>query len=254
METKFVLFMVAMTLSACASTETSVQQAIKKNPKLVFQAIEDNPEEFIEVVNRAAQKAQENMHAKRIEDIKKQEAADLRSPKAPALSKDRRLLGNDSAKIVVVEYGDFQCPACRMGAQSMKEFLKKYEGKVQLYVKHMPLDFHKMAGPAAAYFEAVRMQSPEKSLRFHDLLFSNQQKLVDESFLKKMAASVGANLKDLARDLQSSQLQSILEADRKEFESFGFTGTPVVLINGVTLSGAQPLSELERVAKISGGL
>ena len=113
----------------------------------------------------------------------------------------------------------------------------------------MPLDFPQMAMPAAQYFEAIRLQNREKAARFFDYVFENQRDMQDEGFLKDAAGKVGADLKRLAMDVKSSQVAKIIEADRAEFEEFGFTGTPVMIVNSVTLSGAHPVEELERVAK-----
>src|SRR5262245_26683301 len=112
-----VLMMAALTVGAfsgCASSETSIRNAVKKDPKIVFDVIEENPEQFIDVVNRAAQKAQQMQYEKQIAQMKGEQERDLKNPKKPKLNAARRLVGDDSGKIVIVEYADFQCPACRM--------------------------------------------------------------------------------------------------------------------------------------------
>ncbi|MGE3757443.1 MAG: DsbA family protein [Pseudobdellovibrionaceae bacterium] len=241
-------------LVGCATNETQLKDTLKKNPDIVFDVIEENPEKFIEVVNRAAQKAQQQQYAKQMSEMKAEQEKDLKDPKKPKLSDDRRLIGNTNAKITIVEYADFQCPACRMAFDSLNQFKEKYKGKVQFYYKHMPLDFHKMALPASLYFEAVKLQDKSKAIKFYDSVFKNQKLMTDESFLKKMAQSVEADLKKLQQDIKSDKVKRIIESDMEEFQNFGFTGTPVILINGVALHGAQGLEELERIAKLTGGL
>lgn len=238
----------------CATNESQVKEAIRKNPKIIFDAIEENPEQFIEVVNRAAQKTQQKQYEKQISDLKVEQEKDLKNPKQPKLTDERRLMGNSENKIVIVEYADFQCPACKMAYDSLNQFKEKYKGKFQFYYKHMPLDFHKMAYPAASYFEAIKLQDKEKAKKFFDFVFQNQRQMSDESFLKKAAQNVGADIKRVQQDLKSDKVKNIIEEDMAEFQNFGFTGTPVVLINGVALNGAQKLEELERVAKLTGGL
>lgn len=241
-------------LVGCATNENQVKETLRKNPKIVFDIIDENPEQFIEVVNRAAQKAQQRQYEKQVADMKAEQEKELKDPKKPKLSDDRRLAGNENAKITIVEYADFQCPACRMAFDSLNQFKQKYKGKIQFYYKHMPLDFHKMALPAAQYFEAIKLQDKSKAIKFYDLVFENQRQLSDESFLKKMAQSAGADLKRLQQDINSDKVKQVIEADMTEFQNFGFTGTPVILINGVALHGAQKIEELERVAKLTGGL
>lgn len=252
---KFIITsLAALAIVGCATNESQVKEAIRKNPKIIFDAIEENPEQFIEVVNRAAQKAQQKQYEKQAAALKAEQEKDLKNPKQPKLSDDRRLMGNSESKLVIVEYADFQCPACKMAFDSLSQFKKKYKGKFQFYYKHMPLDFHKMAYPAASYFEAVKLQDKEKAKKFLDFVFQNQRQMSDESFLKKAAQNVGADVKRVQQDLKSEKIKNIIEEDMAEFQSFGFTGTPVVLINGVALNGAQKLEELERVAKLTGGL
>jgi protein-disulfide isomerase len=241
-----------LALLGCVSSETQVREAIRKNPKIVFDVIEEHPEQFIEVVNRAAQAAQQKQYEKQAGDLKRQQEEDLKNPKTPMLDAHRRLLGADSGKIVLVEYADFECPACGMAYEGLKKFKAKHKDQIQFYYKNMPLSFHKMAYPAASYFEAVFLQDKEKAAKFYEYVFENQRSLSEE-FLKKAVKGVGANLAKVDKDLESSKVKAVIAEDMEEFRKFGFTGTPVVLINGVALNGAQSFEELERVWSMVGG-
>ena len=245
---------VAVCMIGCATKENQLKEALKNNPKLVFDVIEENPEQFIEVVNRAARKAQQKQYENQLAAMKAEQEKELKDPKKPKLSEDRRLSGNAGGKITIVEYADFQCPACRMAFDTLKEFKEKYKGQVQFYYKHMPLDFHKMAYPAAQYFEAIKLQDKQKAVQFYNLVFENQGRMSDESFFKKMAQNSKADMKQLQKDLNSDKVKQIIQADMTEFQEFGFNGTPVILMNGVAMHGAQKMEELERVAKLTGGL
>lgn len=239
-----------MMISGCASNEVQVRQALQKDPKIIFDLIEENPEQFVASVNRAARKAQQKQYEQQLAEQKNEQENDLKNPKKPKLEVSRRLLGSDSGKIVIVEFADFQCPACRVAYDALKQFKLKYKNQVQFYYKHMPLDFHKMAMPAALYFEALRLQDKEKAIQFYDTVFQNQKELSDV-FLKKTAQQVGADIKRLEKDMATDAVKNLIEADMAEFQKFGFTGTPVVILNGVALNGAQPLEELERVAQLT---
>lgn len=246
---KITMVTLALVMAGCASKD-QIKDAIRKDPSIVFDVIEENPEKFLEVVNRAAKKAQSGQLARRAQEEDAQEKADLKNPKKPALNDSQRLIGDSKAKIVIVEFADFQCPACGMAHNYMKEFLKKHKGEVQFYYKNMPLDFHKMAYPAAQYFEAIKLQSRDKALQYHEYLFENQRSLSD-SFLKKAAEKVGADMKRLAKDIESDAVKKAIDADMAEFQKFGFNGTPAIILNGVSMYGAQPVEELERVSKLT---
>jgi protein-disulfide isomerase len=61
------------------------------------------------------------------------------------------LAGGSDAEITIVEYADFQCPACRMAYDQLKPIKDKYKDRIKFFYKNMPLDFHKMAMPSALY-------------------------------------------------------------------------------------------------------
>jgi protein-disulfide isomerase len=237
-------------LSACVSSESQVRDALEKNPKLVFDVIEKNPEQFMESVTRAARLAQQKQQEKQIENRQQQQEADLKNPKSPEITPERVLFGKKEDPITIVEYADFQCPACGMAHNSLTEFKEKHKGEIRFVFKNMPLDFHRMAYSSALYFEAIRLQDQKKALKFHDTLFENQQKL-SEDYLKKTASEVGADMTRLAKDIKSRAVSKVVREDMAEFQKFGFTGTPVIIVNGVALEGAQPLEELERVASLT---
>lgn len=245
---KLIIALSALALGACSTGDRQVADAIKRNPKIVFDAMEENPDLFLEAASRAARKAQENAQKKQFADMKKAEEDQIANPLRPVLDESRLLAGSKDSEITIVEYADFQCPACRMAYDNMKPLREKYGNRVKFYYKNMPLDFHAMAMPSALYYEAIAKQSATKALRFYDELFQNQAKLT-EDYLMETAKRVGADVAKLKADLKSDGVRKTISADMAEFEKFGFTGTPVLVINGVAMHGAQPASEIERVIK-----
>ncbi|MBX2988004.1 MAG: thioredoxin domain-containing protein [Bdellovibrionaceae bacterium] len=248
---KLILALGGFAVSGCVSSENQIREAIKKNPDIVFEAIEENPVRFIESVNRAAQKAQQAQYEQHASEMKKGQERDLKNPKQPKLSEERRLIGDDKAPIVLVEYVDFQCPACKMASESLKEFKQKHKNDIQVYYKNMPLDFHPMAFPAALYFEAIRRQDKVKALKFYEHVFAHQRQLKDEAFLKKAAAQVGAHPGKLAADVKSAAVKKTVAEDMAEFQAFGFNGTPTMILNGIALSGVQPVEKLEEIVELT---
>lgn len=237
--------MVFAGLGCASNDEKKLAEMLKKNPQILYDVIEQNPAEFLTVLNRAAQKAKEQMYASQASQQQQAIEEEIKNPKKPAIDETSRLFGNAQAKITIVEYADFQCPACAMAHQSLKELKKRKGDQVQFYYKHMPLDFHPMAMPAAQYFEAIRLQDPKKAYAFYNYLFENQKQMRDEAFLKKAAQAVKADMKKVAADIKSDKVQKRIEQDMEEFQKFGYTGTPVVVINGVSMPGAQPVERLE---------
>lgn len=245
---KVALILSLTAIAGCVSKESDVRDAIRKDPSIIFNVIEENPDQFIASVNRAALKAQASQREKAEAEDSQRQQAELKKPLQPKNLKGRRLIGDDLGKIVIVEFADFQCPACAMAHKWVKEFVKSHKGDVQFYYKNMPLDFHKMAMPSARYFEAIRLQGQDKALKFHDYLFENQQRLTGEDFLKEAARQVGADMKRLSIDVKSEAVSKTIAQDMDDFQELGFNGTPVLIMNGVSMYGAQPLEELERMA------
>ncbi len=248
---KIYLVSIALVMAGCASQENKMAEYLIKNPKLVFDVIEEHPEQFIEVVNRAAKKAQELQYSKQSSALRDQQNEQLKNPLKPDLAESKLLYGSKKSPIVIVEYADFQCPACKMAHDSLKQIKHKYKNQVQFYFKNMPLDFHKLAMPAAKYFEAAKLIDRIKAEKFFDLVFESQSQMRSEEFLKETLKRAGFNVAELLTKMNRSAVESAINSDIEEFQKFGFTGTPVVLVNGVALHGAQPIEEIERIIKLT---
>lgn len=238
-----------LALANCAPSAKQLKEAIEKDPSIVFVAIEKDPEKFIEVVNKAAQSAQMKAQEKAIADESKKRDEEFSNPLKPEVQEGRVIFGNKNAPITIVEYSDFECPYCAKGYANVKEVMKMYGDKVRVVFKHLPLDFHPMALPAAKYFEAIALQDHKKAEKFHDLIFEGQGELRSkkENFLKEAARKAGADMKKLETDLKNESVMARIEADMEEARKFDFSGTPGFLINGVSLRGAYPPSEFKTI-------
>jgi protein-disulfide isomerase len=242
-------FITAVLAFSCTPSPSQLKKAVEENPDIVFAAIEKDPQKFIEVVNKAAREAQMKGREKEMQDERDRMEAEFKEPKKPEIGSERVIFGAKDAPVTIVEYSDFECPYCARGYETMKKVLKEYEGKVRVIYKHLPLEMHAMAEPAARYFEAIAKQSPSKAESFHDSLFENQQGLRSEkgAFLQKMAKKAGADMGKLKADLESSSVNDILKSDMDEARKFDFSGTPGFLVNGVSLKGAYPFEEFKRI-------
>lgn len=238
-----------LSLVNCAPSAKQLKDAIEKDPSIVFVAIEKDPEKFIEVVNKAAQNAQMKAQEKAMENETKKRDEEFANPLKAEIEEGRVIFGNKEAPVTIVEYTDFECPYCAKGHANIKEVMKMYGDKVRVVLKHLPLDFHPLAMPAAQYFEAIGMQDPAKAEKFHDLVFENQGEFRSkkEAFLKEATKKVGADLKKVEASLNDPKIMARIEADMAEARKFDFSGTPGFLINGVSLRGAYPPSEFKTI-------
>lgn len=239
----------AVGLGACAPTPEQIKKAIEQDPSIVFVAIEKAPDKFMEVVMKAQQDAQAQAGKKQQDDETKSRDAEFANPLKPVVDESRVFFGNKAAAITIVEYSDFQCPFCTRGYKTMEQVKKEYGDKVRILFKHMPLDFHPLAMPAAQYYEAIAQQDHKKAEMFHDQVFENQEAMKEkgEGLFKEVAKKVGADMKKLDAALKDEKIKKLIEADMAEAKSFNINGTPGFIINGVSLRGAYPFPAFKEI-------
>lgn len=141
-------------------------------------------------------------------------------------------------EIVIVEFSDFQCPACRASQSVVDQVLAKYEGKVKLVYRHFPLiSIHKYAELAAQAAEAAGEQN--KFFEYHDLLYLRQEEWSGGSAEKLFIAYAGELGLDVERfeiDMNSPKVRDIVRDDLVTANKLKLTGTPSFFINGRQVS------------------
>ncbi len=258
MKSSFLLLAALFIAVACTSKD-DLKKMIKENPEIITEAIEANPEKFIDALNSAVKAAQEGQGKKREEEEKKALEDSFNNPLQAEIRADESFRGNKDASITLIEYSDFECPFCSRGFSTVMELMSKYEGKIRFAYKHLPLSFHPQAMPASQYYEAIRLQSPEKAWQFHDAIYKNQRALQNgEKFLEAEAKKLKVDMAKLKKDIKSEAVQKRIDADMAEAAKFGFQGTPGFLLNGIPVKGAYPtehfvglIEELKKRGKIS---
>ena len=248
----------ALVATACTTSKEDLAKMMKENPEIITEAIKANPTKFIDALNEAVKSAQEGDSKKREEEEKKALEESFNNPLVANLEGEV-FRGDANAPITLVEYSDFECPFCSRGFNTVMELMEKYKGKIRFAYKHLPLSFHPQAMPASQYFEAIKLQSPEKAWQFHDRIYKEQRKLQNgEAFLKAIAKELKVDMNKLAKDVKSEAVQKKIDADMAEAGKFGFQGTPGFLLNGIPVKGAYPtahfeglIQELKKRGKIS---
>lgn len=246
-----ILLVALFALVGCNPSADKLKKTMEDNPEILFGVIQKHPEKFLEVVNKAAREAQQAAQEKEKEKEKKAKEEEFNNPKKPVIQANRAIKGNPSAPVTIVEYSDFQCPFCKRGANNVEEVLKMYGDKVRFVFKHLPLDFHPAAMPAAQIFEAIAIQDKAKAYKFHDAVFASQEKLkASDNGVKWMlseAKKLGLNVAKVKKDMDSEAVVSLVKADIAEANKYGFRGTPGYLVNGVSIRGAYPPAEFKKI-------
>ena len=169
----------------------------------------------------------------------------LSAPRTQVTHDPGRVRGNPNAPVTIVEFSDFECPFCKAAQPTLKHVLEKYEGKVRLAYRDLPIrGSHPHADPAA---EAARCAGEQgKFWEYHDLLFNDQSKL-DNASLKEHARTAGLDQPKFDSCVGSHRFQKQIQEDYDQAFQAGVTGTPGFFINGILLNGAQSSSAFERI-------
>jgi protein-disulfide isomerase len=153
--------------------------------------------------------------------------------------------GSEKAPVTVVKFEDFQCPFCKQVQPTFNELLSRYNGKVRLVHKDLPLEsIHPQARQAA---EAARCAYEQgKFWEYHDKLYANSPKASADD-LKSYAKEVDLDVDSFDRCFANGKYKAVVQKDLKEGAQLGLTGTPTIFINGREISGNQPLEAFEAI-------
>jgi len=154
-------------------------------------------------------------------------------------------LGNPQARVFLVEFSDFQCPACAAFAPVIEQLLRNNPDKLWFAYRHYPLPQHTLAKPAARAAEAAGLQ--DKYWEMHNLLFKNQKDLSPALFTQ-LAQSLQLDLARFTNDMASSGIQTKIDADVLYGDKLDLNATPTFYLNGVKLELNTP-DDLEKTVK-----
>lgn len=151
--------------------------------------------------------------------------------------------------VQLVEYGDYQCPACGAAFPNVQQIMKDYDGKVTFYFRNFPLNqLHPNANTAANAAESAAAQ--DKFWEMHTKLYETQK---DWSSLSSQDAATQfvSYAKDLGLDadkfktsLDNKELQGVIDQDVADGGAMGINGTPTFFFNGTKYTGKNDYASL----------
>lgn len=144
--------------------------------------------------------------------------------------------GSQTAPIVVVEFGDLQCPYCKQFDVMFKSLPAELQAKTQVIYKHLPLPKHAWALNAALAGACAAAQSNERFWALQDEILKEQQNLTALNFREEIAR-IAARLPNLESGaflscLDARTLESIVKRDMQLAETLSIRSTPTIFING----------------------
>jgi len=168
--------------------------------------------------------------------------------------------GNKEAKVVIVNYDDFQCPFCSKMHQTLfPELMKTYGNQVKIIYKDYPLiSLHPWAMHAAVNSNCLAEQNNDAYWEFADYTHANQKEISGEKRdVKEEYAKLDQITSDIGKKhrLDATQLNACVKkqdeaqvrASMAEADKMGVEATPTLFVNGEQLAGAQPEAVLRDV-------
>jgi len=155
---------------------------------------------------------------------------------------DQPSFGPADAPVTIVEFGDFECPDCKLEAPILRHDLTAESGgKVRVVFKNYPLDsVHPWARAAAIAGRCVYRQDQPAFWKFYDWIYDHQEEITGDNLKTKVMAWAAGNGVDAAQLGQCIDTRaSELEVDRSiaEARALGVSGTPTLFINGRKIGG-----------------
>jgi protein-disulfide isomerase len=163
------------------------------------------------------------------------------------VSDDEWIRGRQDAPVTLLEYGDFECPACAATRPVLAALLEEEPETVRLVYRHFPVtSIHPHAGLAAEAAEAAGAQG--EFWYMHDMLFANQDAL--EAFnLRDYAEAIGIDVSRFDRALRTHRYLPEVRTDFRRGARDGVNGTPTLFINGLRYDGSRDLPSLRRAIR-----
>ncbi len=159
---------------------------------------------------------------------------------------DDAVMGEESAKVTIIEFSDFQCPFCGKFHQETFPQIKKDfvdQGKVKFVYRDYPLPYHSMAQKAAEAAECAKEQG--KFWEMADKIFANTETLSVEE-LKKIAKELDLDTSAFDSCLDSGKYKEEVAKDVSDATSYGVQATPTFFINGKKIEGALPYTSFKQ--------
>lgn len=159
--------------------------------------------------------------------------------------------GGATAQITLEEFGDYQCPPCGALFRELKKIESEYGDRLRLVFRHYPIaERHKNALAAAHAAEAAGLQN--KFWEMHDRIYETQADWAEKGDARTIFLNYARDLKldvdRFTRDMDGSEADNRIEADRQRAGALGVQGTPTLFVNGRQLKPEAMTPEMMRKA------
>lgn len=166
-----------------------------------------------------------------------------------AISQSDWIKGNKDSKVVLVEYSDFQCPACGYYYPLVKQLGEELGDKIVIAYRHFPLPQHQNGKVAAYASEAAGKQG--KFWEMHNMIFDNQSKWSEDKNGKDIftgyAEALNLNLDQFKNDLDSKEVKEKVDNDYESGVRSQVNSTPTFFLNGKKIQNPKSYDEFKNI-------
>lgn len=168
----------------------------------------------------------------------------------PSVSESDWTKGNPDASVVLIEYSDFECPACKAYYQPVKRLTKEYGDRVLFVYRHFPLtNIHRHALSAAFAAEAAGRQG--RFFEMHDILFERQSDWAGEADAEKLffayAEELTLDVEQFGADTDNKTILDAIEASYRDGLRAGVNGTPTFFLNGERIENPRNYEAFQKI-------
>jgi protein-disulfide isomerase len=152
------------------------------------------------------------------------------------------------AKVTIVEFGDFQCPACGAAYPIVEQIKKEYKGKVTFVFRQYPLPAHQNGHAAAEAAEAAGAQG--KFFDMYNALYQNQKDWGESKnamdYFKKYAQAMDLDMDKFVADVEGKKYAEKIQKDQNDGNAVGISATPTFFINDEMIVGGLPYDQFKQ--------
>jgi len=166
----------------------------------------------------------------------------------PEVKEENATFGNKDANLKVIVFSDYQCPYCNAFYKSFRGVMKEYQDKALFVYKHLPLEIHPQAEPAALSAECAKEQG--KFWEYSDKLYQSQNEwgaTKNTAKFKEYARALGLNTTDFNKCLDDKKYLDQITVEKNEATEFGIGGTPAIFVGDQFESGAIEAAQLKEM-------
>jgi len=175
------------------------------------------------------------------------------SQNAKPISNTQALFHSDSheinahSKVTLVEFGDFQCPACGAEYPIITQLLQTYNGKINFVFRDFPLPQHQNAQAAAEVAEAAGAQG--KFFEMYNMLYTNQSTWGETTnamdYFTQYAKALRLDMNKFTSDVKNNKYKEKIQKDTSDGYAVGVNATPTFFLNGVAIEGGLPYNDFK---------